>query len=534
MKNFKIIAVVVIFCASLALTWYVGYSYGRRRGEIEMYSYALKTMTSTSKLGLIEQWITDDYVDSVDVDSFHKSVIPKILEELDPHSVYTPKQDMSMINQEMDGKFAGVGVQFSIRKDTINIIDVTPDGPSKQAGILPGDRIISLDQEPFVGDSITNDFAMSHLKGEVGTHVEIGVYRPSIRDTISFDIVRDIIPFNSIDASFQITPQTGFIKISRFAEPTFREYYAAMTELKEAGVTNVVLDFRGNSGGYVHIAIAMLETLLEKDMEILYTEGVNSPKKSYSCTKDGEFKEMNIAALVDQFSASASEIVTGALQDNDMALIIGRRTFGKGLVQEQKMFRDSSTVRLTIARYYTPSGRSIQKPYGENEEEYQMEVFDRFSNEEFFHVDSTLYADSLKYKTLSGRTVYGGGGITPDIFIPLDTTYYSPFFYDMSRKNCMINFAYDYSDKNREVLKECKSILDLNEYLDSIDLFTSFVDYCKEKGVTEFEGMDLSKSVLLCQLKANIASNILGSENFYHLIYSVDDPFKRAVEELEK
>jgi len=388
--------------------------------------------SKTDKLSNLLHLIENNYVDSVDMDALIEIVIPKVLEELDPHSIYIPKEDYAEMQESLNGSFEGIGVQFNVQNDTILIIAVISGGPSEKEGLLPGDRIITINDSIFAGQNITSDDVIKNLKGEKGTDVTLGIKREGFDKLLEFTITRDKIPLYSVDASYMVNDKIGYIKVSRFAQTTYAEFMEGVYKLKNEGMQKLIIDLRGNSGGYLIEATDIADEFLPEEDMIVFTQGQARPKSEYYATRNGECGDIEVIVLVDTWSASASEILSGAIQDNDRGLIIGRRTFGKGLVQEPIDFPDGSSIRLTVARYYTPTGRSIQKPYEDDIDDYNFEIFERIEKGELEHIDSTLFADSLKYYTPEGKIVYGGGGITPDIFVGIDTTEYSQYYSDIA------------------------------------------------------------------------------------------------------
>ena len=385
-------------------------------------------MAAGNKLSTIMSLVEAAYVDSINSAEIIEKTIPDLLKNLDPHSTYIPARNMKEVEEEMQGNFSGIGVQFSIQEDTVVIIDVISGGPSQQLGLMAGDRIVMVNDSNIAGVGIENEDVLKLLRGKKGTKVKVSNLRKGFSDFFEFDIIRGDIPIYSVDVSYMIDEETGYIKVSRFAEQTYDEFMDGMGKLNKAGAKKVIIDLRGNPGGYLAAVIRMVDEFLAKDEPILITRGKSQPEKVYTASSRASFTSNSVFVLIDEFSASASEIFAGALQDNDRGIVIGRRSFGKGLVQEQVPFSDGSAVRLTVARYYTPSGRSIQKPYDNGSEEYYEDMFERMAHGEMLVADSIQFADSLKYYTKKGRTVYGGGGIMPDIFVPADTSGRSAYF----------------------------------------------------------------------------------------------------------
>lgn len=489
--------------------------------------------TNFNKLNYVLFLLKSMYVDSIKTDELTEKIIPLVLEELDPHSTYVPKDEVEMANDDLEGSFSGIGVQFNIQNDTVMVVDVITGGPSEKVGILPGDRIIEVNDSVFVGKNINNTKVLKTLRGEKGTEVNVGIKRNSSDETLYFTITRGDIPVNSVDIAYPITPKVGYIKVSRFGANTYNEFVTELTKLKRLGCEEFIIDLRFNSGGYLHAAIQMINEFLEKDQLIVYTEGRSYPREDAVANGKGMFKDIPIYVLINEWSASASEIFAGAIQDQDRGIIIGRRSFGKGLVQQQVPLFDGSEVRLTIAHYYTPSGRSIQKPYeGGNLEEYENDILNRYEHGEFFSSDSIVAGDSIKYYTREGRVVYGGGGIMPDFFVPQDTTEYTDYFTEAQNKGLLYSFAFQYSDKNRNTLKKFKEYTDLCDYLDKNNINLEFYKYAESKDLDPLKtsGQLECSSMINNLLKAYICRNILGDEAFYPILNSKDETIIKALE----
>lgn len=486
--------------------------------------------TKNNKLSTIIELISQAYVDSVSVDELVENTIPELLKNLDPHTAYIPARDMQEVHEEMQGNFGGIGVQFSIHNDTVQVIDVVSGGPSSRLGILPGDRIVTVNDSVIAGVDIKNQDVLTVLRGEKGTKVRIGVKRKSIQDLIEFEITRGDIPIYSIDVSYMIDETTGFVKVNRFAEKTYDEFIQAIAKLKSSGAQKIIVDLRGNPGGYLMAVVNMVNEFLPEGDQIVYTEGNSQARKTYTATKGGIALDNEVIVLIDEYSASASEIFAGAIQDNDRGIVVGRRSFGKGLVQEQIPFRDGSALRLTVARYYTPSGRSIQKPYEEGNMDYYHDIMKRAEHGEFQVADSIQFADSLKYETSSGRTVYGGGGIMPDYFVAADTSGYSDYYSKITQKALVYHFAFQYSDINREKLKEMKTAAEFVDYLNRDQIMDQFIAYADKEGVkNDPNGLTASGKIIDTQIKAYIARNIIGEEGFFPIIKEIDETLKEAI-----
>lgn len=522
----------IVFALVLILGIFVGSTFNLNN---KLGSINVDGNNKYNKIEEILKYINQEYVDTVDDKKLVESTITSMLQTLDPHSSYISAEELAANNEPLQGNFEGIGVEFNIVDDTIRVIDAIQGGPAEGVGVQAGDRIVKVDGKSVAGIKITNKMVMEKLKGEGGTKVKISVLRKGKKNLLDFTITRGTIPIYSVDVAYMVNPQTGYIKVARFAATTYDEYMAAFKKLKSQGMQNLIVDLRGNGGGYLNTATGIADEFLDKGKEILYTEGKARPRKDYKATKAGDFETGKLIVLIDDGSASASEILAGALQDNDRATIVGRRSFGKGLVQEQSEFSDGSAMRLTIARYYTPSGRCIQKPYNGNIEEYYSEEYDRYKNGELENADSIKVADSLKYKTLSGRIVYGGGGITPDVFVPLDTAGRSRYLSEVLYNGLVNDFAFEYADKQRTVLKGYKTVTNFNSSFDiTPTILNDFAVYAEKNGVKRNEKeLKQSESLLKNQLKALIARNIWNNEGFYPIYQKQDNVLKRAIELLK-
>ena len=505
-----------------------------------------------SKVDQLLQLMNQAYVDPINVDSITDEVMMELVKRLDPHSAYIPKEDLEMVNSELSASFSGIGVQFSIQNDTVQVVSVISGGPSEGIGVLAGDKIVMVNDSNFTGKTITNERVMHALRGPKGTEVKIGVMRSGTTEILPFTITRGEIPIHSVDAKFIIeakkAPQNatsvfgdpaeamkiGFVRVNRFGENTYDEFIAAMASLKGQGATAYIVDLRENSGGFMDQAIKMANEFLSKGDMIVYSEGRSYPRYEARANGSGRFQREKLVVLIDNFSASASEIFAGAMQDNDRATIIGRRSFGKGLVQQQIPFADGSAVRLTVARYYTPSGRSIQKPYKMGEgEDYAMDLINRFEHGEFYSADSVQIADSTVYLTKNGRVVRGGGGIMPDVFVGRDTTLYTPYFNQVVNRAYTYQFAYQYTDRHRKELSKYKDWQSLEKHLLKANWLDEFVAFAQKKGVEPNpEQLAKSKPLLVRLVNAYIVRNILNDEGFFPLFERDDDVTIKAVEHL--
>jgi carboxyl-terminal processing protease len=490
-------------------------------------------MPSSDKTGSILTIIESKYVDKVDRTELEESAIPAMLKKLDPHSVYIPAKDLVRANESLQGNFEGIGISFNMITDTILVISTIPRGPSEKVGLLAGDKIIYVGDSLVAGKNIPDETIIGMLKGPRGTSVNVRVLRKGMDNLIPFDIVRDKIPIYTIDVAYMVNETTGFIKINTFAVTTFEEFMTGLRELKAEGMKNLIVDLRGNSGGVMEAATKIADQFLAEGQMIVYTEGRAYPREEIRATMGGEFPTGGLVILIDEWSASASEIVAGAVQDNDRGTIMGRRSFGKGLVQEPIMFRDGSGMRLTIARYYTPTGRSIQKPYADGYDDYYNDLNNRFMHGEFQEIDSIRMPDSLKFTTPGGRTVYGGGGIMPDIFIPIDTSGVSDYFLRVRNTGTIYRYSLRYTEDNRERLKEFKTVGMLENYLDSQALYDKFITFAEANGIKrDNEGIKISGKLILTQVKAYIARNILDNKGFYPIWEDLDSTLKMAIEHL--
>ncbi|WP_181163815.1 S41 family peptidase [Pontibacter mangrovi] len=489
------------------------------------------TAKSYLKFRDILSYIDRDYVDPVNVEELTDYAIDKMLEKLDPHTAYIPAEELAMARSYLEGDFEGIGVEFNIFKDTIYVITPLSGGPSEAAGIQAGDKIIKVNGENVAGTGIDNEGVFKRLRGPKGTEVELTILRNTVKKPLQFTIERSKIPTHSVDVSYMVDSKTGYIKVSRFASNTYEEFMAALTGLKDKGMKQLLLDLRGNPGGYMDHAIRMADEFINDEKLIVYTDGKGERYDSKTfAEKRGVFEKGSLVVLLDEGSASASEIVAGALQDNDRALIVGRRSFGKGLVQMPIPLNDGSELRLTISRYYTPSGRSIQKPYGGDAEEYEMDILHRYENGEYFHPDSSLFADSLKYKTLSGRDVYGGGGIMPDVFVPRDTTELSEYLSQLYNKNMIREYSLAYYQKHKRELEKMP-FEKFNKNFEVTDkMLQEVVQMAQTAGVEYNEAQfKRSRNLLRNNLKAFIARSVYGNDGFFPVLHQADDEFQEAL-----
>jgi carboxyl-terminal processing protease len=525
----KIVFLPVILGISLALGIIIG-RYLPSDKELPQHS---NIRSRNDKLNSILNIIESNYVDSVNRNDLVETAIPAILKKLDPHSVYFPAKDLARANEPLQGNFEGIGISFSMLTDTILIISTIPGGPSEKLGLLPGDKILFVNDSLVAGKHIPDEKIMSMLKGPRGTVVKIKILRSGQKELLPFEITRDKIPIYSVDVDYMVDDHIGYIKINTFAMTTFDEFMKGLRDLKDHGMTSLILDLRGNSGGIMEAAIQVADQFLKEGKLIVYTKGRASPRSEAKATGKGEFETGDLVVLIDEWSASASEILAGALQDNDRGTIIGRRSFGKGLVQEPIPFSDGSGMRLTIARYYTPTGRSIQKPYKDGYEKYYDDLNNRYIHGEFEVSDSIHFSDSLKFTTAGGHIVYGGGGIMPDKFVPVDTSGVSPYF--LKVRSYIYKFALKYTESHRELLKKYIEPGEMNKYLDKQTLLDQFVQFAAMNGIKKDpSGLKISGSIIHTQLKAYIARNILDNKGFYPIWEQIDTTLKYAIDFLKK
>ena len=488
-----------------------------------------------SKFDEVMWYVGNDYVDVPKSDKLQDAAIAAMMEELDPHSAYISLDEFNEVNDPLLGSFDGIGVQFRLEKDTIAIVNVIKGGPSEKVGIMAGDRIIYVDDTLVASKKLTNEDVMRKLKGPKGTKVDVRVLRRDVEGLLDFTITRAAIPTYSVDIAYMLDDSIGYLKLSKFSATTVKEFKQGIGDLRSQGMEKLIFDLRGNTGGYLAAAVDIADEFLPKGSLIVYTEGRNRPRQYMKAHHRGMLEDIPVVVLIDGESASASEIVAGALQDNDRGTIIGRRSFGKGLVQEQIMLSDNSAIRLTVARYYTPTGRCIQKPFDGDHEKYLLESFERYENGELFSEDSIHFADSLKYTTPKGKTVYGGGGIMPDIYVPLvdDSTEY--YFNRIVNKGLLYQYAFDYTDRHRQQLKRYKTVEDFDKGFSVTDaMFDALVAMAGEKGIKgSEEQQQVARREADILLKAYIARDLFDDEGFYPIYAPMDEVLQRAIEELK-
>lgn len=525
----------VIVSVSVVAGIWIGQGLSVRNNRVESnggVSFGQNAHLSNDKLNRVLSLIYNQYVDEPQLDSIEETVIPMILESLDPHSGYIPAEKLAQVSEPLEGQFDGIGVTFNMMGDTVRVINVILGGPSAKAGIQNGDRIITVNDSIVSGRGIDQEDIVKMLRGTRGTDVNLGVERQGLTELLPITVTRGVIPMKSVDAGFMTDPETGYIKLSLFSRNSHQEIVRIVEEMQANGMKNLIFDLRGNTGGLLDQAIYISNEFLPKDALIVYTEGRSSRRREQRANGKGRLQDVNPIVLIDEISASASEIVAGALQDNDRGTIIGRRSFGKGLVQEHIGFGDGSAMRLTIARYYTPVGRSIQKPYDEGVEAYRNDLFNRYQHSEFFSADSIRFADSLRFTTPAGKVVYGGGGIMPDIFVPVDTIPDNRYAVQVINRNILFLYTMAYADTHRADLNSIETQAELDAYFDKdAGLLDDFVRYAATKGVHPRKG-DLAESGKLLEtyLKAYIGRNTdLEDHAFYYYLLPEDDVYRRSL-----
>ena len=527
----------LILAAGVVLGILFGRYLGRHDTASEIRGVLDRIAAPGGKLTYTLSLIENRYVDSISMDSLTEHVLPLLVRELDPHSVYIPASEMAALNEPLEGEFDGVGVVFNMATDTVIVLNVIPRGPSDKAGVKAGDRLLPIHASLGAGRKIPQNNIVRMLRGPRGSKVRLGLGRQGIEGLVDVEVVRDAIPLRSIESAFRIADSIGYIKLGQFARTTSAELRAALDTLRKQGVSKLIFDLRGNSGGFLDQAIAVANEFLHEGQLIVYTEDRHHKQLREYADGTGTARDMELAVLIDEASASSSEILAGALQDNDRGTIIGRRSFGKGLVQQQIPYADGSALRLTTARYYTPTGRSIQKPYTIGDEaSYEEDIWNRYRNNEFFSADSIHFVDSLKRVTPGGKVVYGGGGIMPDVFVPIDTTGVSKYFLEVAGRNILYRYTIEYSDRHRDALNAVRSVDELQALLDSdTSLFDDFIRYAARQGVAPRYGdIALSRQLMEAQLRAYIGRNTpLEDNGFYANIYPVDNVIMRALGILE-
>ena len=526
-KNLGLVALPLLLALGVVGGIFIGKYITRRTLSVE-----------EEKFRTVLRLIDSEYVDRIDVDSLIETMLPDLLESLDPHSAYIPASELQAVNDDLEGSFSGVGVSFQIVDDTVRVVEVIPGGPAEKVGIMQGDRIIQADSVKLTGPEVTSQDVFKNLRGEKGSKVVLHIKRANTSKPVLFDVIRGDIPVNSIDCSYMLNDSIAYLRVTKFARNTYNEFFTTLNDLKAEGAKKFVIDLRGNTGGFMDQAIYMANEFLPAGRMIVYTKG-RRPENETMAISDGSgtFKDAEITVLTNEISASASEIFAGAIQDNDRGLVIGRRSFGKGLVQNQTELPDSSAVRLTVARYYTPSGRSIQKEYSRGRDgKYELDIADRYSHGEFYNADSIKFDKSKIFSTSNGRTVYGGGGIMPDIFVPEDTTGYTSYYVQVANKGLIQKFAFAVADRYRDMVGESKSIERLLKVLPRDNtLLENFVSFAVKNGVpARWYYIRQSRGLLLDQIKAIIARDVLGYPAFIEMLNQSDPAVNKAVEALEQ
>ena len=528
----------IVLVLLLAVGLFTGLYIGRQITANQVRLLLNGALPGNDKLARTLAVIEQQYIDSISRDSLIELAIPAIIHKLDPHSVYLPPKDFKVAEEPLKGEFDGIGVVFNMGTDTVIIMNVIPTGPSRKAGILSGDRIIKVNDTLISGVKMPQDKVMKRLRGPRGTKVKLSIERKGINDLVDIVVTRDAIPLHSVEASLMLTDDIGFIKLSQFSVTSYSEIVKALASLRKQGMRSLIFDLRGNPGGFLDQAILIANEFLPAGKLIVYTKDRNGKQMHQYSDGRGKSTDLNVVILIDESSASSSEILAGALQDNDCGTIIGRRSFGKGLVQQQIPFKDGSALRLTVARYFTPTGRSIQKPYTAGDgESYDHDIIDRFNRNEFFSADSIHFADSLRFTTPKGKVVYGGGGIMPDIFVPLDTMRLTKYYVEITGRNILYRYTIEYSDINRKKLEKVQNLKEMKALLESDkSLLNDFVRYAEKQGVKpNWTEIEASRKIIETQLRAYISRNTdLEDKAFYYFIYPIDKTVLRAIEELKK
>lgn len=530
-NNRRSILFPILLALAVVLGIFIGTLFQKNQGDGLPIVRNAAAAGSDNKISMLLREIDSKYLDPVSLDSITEAIMPMIMGELDPHSVYLPASEFTQANESLDGEFDGVGVVFNASTDTIVVLNVIPGGPSDKAGVINGDRIIKIDGALVAGNETPQENILKMLRGKRGTTVDLSIERVGFPALVPITVTRDKIPIRSLTTAFEISPGIAYLKLGQFSKNSDVEIDTALVNLRDKGVNKLILDLRDNPGGFLDQAITIAKAFLPSGKLIVYTEDRYKRKRESYTSAKGKFADMELVILINEGSASSSEILTGAIQDNDRGTIIGRRSFGKGLVQEQIMFPDGSGARLTVERYFTPVGRSIQKPYA-NVKEYYADMANRYNNNEFFSADSIHFADSLRFTTPGGRTVYGGGGIMPDIFVPLDTLGVTPFVQNVMLKNVLYKYTLEYTDRHRAKLNAITSVQQLNAFFDADkELYNNFVNYAARHGVSASKKeMELSRKVLEAQIRAYIGRNTpLDEVGFYSQLYVIDDTLLRAI-----
>jgi carboxyl-terminal processing protease len=525
----------IIVSAVLVIGIWLGYFLSKRINNGSVFRQ-MSHASTTDKINSLLDYIEYQYVDTINKADLVEKTVTSMLQSLDPHSSYIPASEFESVNEPLEGNFDGIGVEFNIIRDTIRVVTPIEGGPSEKIGIRAGDKLIKVEGKNVAGIKITNKQVFEKLRGKSGTIVKVTVLRHGITKPLEFKIIRDAIPLYSLDASYMVNPSIGYIKISKFAATTYQEYLKAFNELSKLGMKKLILDLRGNPGGYLNAAVDISDEFLTNGLQIVYTQGKANPKKTYKATEHGSFENNPLVILIDEGSASASEIVAGAIQDNDRGTIIGRRSFGKGLVQDQLQLPDGSAIRLTIARYYTPTGRCIQKPYSDDKNLYYSEENDRYASGELLNADSIKLDKTKMYKTPEGKIVYGGGGIMPDVFVPIDTSRTNSFLNRVFYSGAINTFAFEYADKNRDKLKAYSSSKNYIEQFDvDLTVLNEFYEYCAKQNLTLNNiSKEKTNEALKPYLKAFIGRDVFDRDAYYPIINKKDKCIIKAIDVLSK
>ncbi len=533
-RNLPLIYLPMVFAFVLIAGFILGLNLRTPGGSSQESRFFSIGLDRSDKVNDVINFIYDAYVDSVNREQLTEDAIHSLLKNLDPHSSYIPASRFRGLNDPLMGSFEGIGIEFNMIKDTVVVINPIPGGPSERAGLMPGDRIVMVEDTLIAGVNKSTDEVVSKLLGKKGTQVNISVFRIGVPDLISFSLVRDKIPSYSLDIAYMVSEETGYLRFNKFSATTYEEFAAGVEELLNQGMQRMMLDLRGNTGGFLDAAILMADELLERGQVIVYTDGRKRPRTHARARKTGMFETQPLVVLIDEWSASASEIIAGAVQDNDRGLVVGRRSFGKGLVQEQVQLGDGSALRLTVSRYYTPTGRSIQNPYDDGDEAYYNDFFQRYQSGEMMSRDSIHFDDSLRFETPAGRVVYGGGGIMPDVFVPLAAGDDISFFNRVSNRGHIYTYAFDYADRNRNKLESfdnARGFIDGFEF--SRESYREFLAYADQQGTQVPEKINPESEIMIINhLKAYIGRNIFGPEAFYPVLHERDEVFIKALEAL--
>lgn len=528
-NNWKVILMPLVVALAIVLGMFINSLFVRKniRDNQELFM-----PVQGSKLDMVVGMIEHSYVDTVNIQKMEEDAIGELIKDLDPHTVYIPAKDMQRVNEDMVGNFGGIGVQFYKYKDTVTVIKVVPGGPSEKAGLKDGDRVVRVNDTLVAGVKMDDKKIMAMMRGEMGSDVNVTIVRRGEKAPLKKTITRGAIPIKSIDVAYMLNDTTGFVKVKTFGMNTYDEFMAALEKLGKQGMKKLVIDLRGNEGGILPVALKMINEFLDAQKLILYTQGKASPRSDYYSNGKGLYKNLPLVVMIDEASASASEIFAGAIQDNDRGTIVGRRSFGKGLVQEQRVLPDGSAIRLTVARYYIPSGRSIQRPYDEGKEKYYSDIYYRAMHGELEEKDSIHFDEKLKYQTLGGRTVYGGGGIMPDVFVPADTSGVSKYLIDLRRTSLLYDYTFDFMDKHRAEMKDLKDYKAVLNYLGKYDLVEDMATYAEKNGLKkDRKGMKDSYEIIKVNIEAYIARHVLDDDGLYPVIGKIDTTLKEAAKQ---